>query len=200
MTGDYSLISLLGGFFIAGFIGSWHCAVMCGPMTCLLASKKQLIAYQIGRLLSYISAGAFAGTISSLLVESYAWVKYLSVALISVLLITTFFWKSEKVYVPGFVKNLYWKKRNNPFLLGLLSLALPCGWLYSFILSALAARSPLAGGLVMLMFWSSSLPALSIAQIFLKKLIDINDSRRQKIASAVLLSASLFSLWGFLIH
>lgn len=200
MMNDYSLISLLSGFFIAGFIGSWHCAVMCGPMTCLLASKKQLATYQLGRLISYVSAGVFAGAISAVLIESYAWLKYISIIVISLLLVITFFTTSEKIRLPAFVKNIYWKKRNNPFLLGLFSLALPCGWLYSFILSALAARSPVAGGLVMFMFWLSSLPALSIAQLFLKKLIEINNLRRQKIASIVLLSASLFSLWGFLLH
>lgn len=200
MSSDLSLISLLSGFFIAGFIGSWHCAVMCGPMTCLLATKKHLAQYQVGRLISYVSAGVFAGTISSLLIASYHWLKIVSIIVISILLIITFLTTSEKIQTPSFVKNIYWKKRNNPFLMGLLSLALPCGWLYSFILSALAARSAMAGGLVMLMFWLSSLPALSIAQMFLKKLIDINDQRRQKIASAVLLSASLFSLWGFLLH
>lgn len=197
---DHSLLSLLSGFIVAGFIGSWHCAVMCGPVTCLLASKKQLVAYQLGRLVSYVSAGIFAGSISSLLLESYDWLKYVSVTALSALLILMFFLKTERIHIPGVIKNIYWSKRNNPFLLGLFTLALPCGWLYSFILSALAARSPFAGGLVMLMFWLSSLPALSVAQLFLKKLIDINDLRRQKIASVVLLFASLFSLWGFLLH
>lgn len=200
MTTDYTFISLLGGFLVAGFLGSWHCAVMCGPVTCLLATKKQLVSYQFGRLLSYVSAGIFAGSVSSVLINSYDWLRYASVGILSLLLIAMFFLRSENVHIPGVIKNIYWQKRNNPFLLGLFTLALPCGWLYSFILSALAARSPLAGGLVMLMFWLSSLPALSVAQLFLKKLIDINDVRRQKIASVVLLVASLFSLWGFLIH
>lgn len=200
MTNDFSLLSLLFGFFVAGFIGSWHCAVMCGPMTCLLATKKQLISYQLGRLVSYVSAGIFAGTVSALLIETYAWLKIVSICVISILLILTFLAKSEKFPVPGLVRSIYWKRRNNPFFLGLFSLALPCGWLYSFILSALAARSPVAGGLVMFIFWLSSLPALSLAQVFLKKLIDINDQKRQKVASVVLLTASLFSLWGFLIH
>lgn len=200
MSSTASLVSLLAGFFIAGFIGSWHCAVMCGPITCLLAQKKQLVQYQFGRLVSYVLAGVFAGTISSFLVTSLDWLKIVSVISISVLLLFTYFTRAEKIQLPRFMKNLFWQKRNNPFLLGFLSLTLPCGWLYSFILSSLAGGSAIAGGLVMFMFWLSSVPALSVAQIFLKKLIDINDQRRQKIASTVLLIASLTSLWGFLIH
>lgn len=200
MTNDASFVSLLAGFFVAGFIGSWHCAIMCGPITCLLAQKKQLVQYQMGRLVSYVLAGVFAGTISSLLVTSFEWLKIVSVVAITVLLLFTYFTKAEKIQLPGFMKNLFWQKRNNPFLVGFLSLTLPCGWLYSFILSSLAARSAVAGGLVMFMFWFSSVPALSVAQVFLKKLIDLNDQRRQKMASTVLLIASLTSLWGFLIH
>lgn len=200
MTGEASLVSLLAGFFVAGFIGSWHCAVMCGPITCMLAQKKQLMQYQLGRLISYVFAGAFAGTVSSFLVTSFEWLKTVSVVAITVLLLFTYFTKAEKIQLPGFMKNLFWQKRNNPFFMGFLSLTLPCGWLYSFILSSLAARSAVAGGLVMLMFWLSSLPALSVAQLFLKKLIDINDQKRQKVASTVLLAASLTSLWSFLIH
>lgn len=200
MTSDASFVSLLAGFFVAGFIGSWHCAIMCGPITCLLAQKKQLVQYQMGRLVSYVLAGVFAGTISALLVTSFEWLKIVSVVAITVLLLFTYFTKAEKIQLPGFMKNLFWQKRNNPFLLGFLSLTLPCGWLYSFILSSLAARSAVAGGLVMFMFWFSSVPALSVAQVFLKKLIDLNDQRRQKMASTVLLIASLTSLWGFLIH
>lgn len=192
--------SLMAGFLFAGFIGSWHCAVMCGPMTCLLASKKQLLFYQLGRMTSYVLAGVFAGTVSSFLINSYPWLKIASVITISMILILNFFLNSTNIGTPTFIKTIYYKKRNNAFMLGALSLALPCGWLYSFILSALAAKSALAGGLVMFAFWLSSLPALSAAQILLKKLIDINDVKRQKIASIVLLCASLFSLWGFLLH
>lgn len=197
---DSSLITLLSGFFIAGFLGSWHCGVMCVPMTCLLAAKKQLLQYQLGRLLSYVAAGIFAGTVSSFLLASRDWLKIVSVALISILLIISYLTKNNGVKTPIFISKLYWKGKNNPFLLGLMSVLLPCGWLYGFIMSALASRSALAGGLVMLMFWLSSLPALSFAQILLKKLIDQNDYKRQKIASVVLLGASLISLWSFLIH
>lgn len=200
MSGDASFFSLLIGFFVAGFIGSWHCAVMCGPMTCLMAHKQHLIQYHLGRLISYVLAGVFAGTISSLLITSFDWLKIASIVIISILLIFTYLTNAEKIQTPKILKNLFWQKRNNPFLLGLLSITLPCGWLYSFILSSLAARSALAGGLVMLVFWMSSLPALSVAQLFLKKLIALNDQRRQKIASTVLLGASLVSLWGFLLH
>lgn len=84
--------------------------------------------------------------------------------------------------------------------MGLATVLLPCGWLYSFIASALAARSAAAGALVMVVFWASSLPALSVAQLLMKKLINKNDQQKQRISSFVLLIASLYSLLMFLTH
>ena len=97
---DASLITLMFGFFTAGFIGSWHCAVMCGPMSCYLTSNKQLLSYQLGRLLSYVLAGGTAGWLSQFLLHSYEWLKYISVIIISILLIFNFF-QSKKNYWPS---------------------------------------------------------------------------------------------------
>lgn len=200
MTLDSSLLSLLLGFFIAGFIGSWHCSVMCGPMSCFLTSKKQLLNYQLGRMVSYVLAGVFAGWVSQFLLTSFEWLKYVSISLISIGLITIYITQKNNIKTPRFLNKMFFKNRDNAFLLGFLSLTLPCGWLYSFILSALAARSAFAGALVMFIFWLSTLPALSAAQILMKKLIDKNSVQKQKIASLVLMVASLFSLCTFLIH
>ena len=197
---ENSVWGLVAGFFVAGFIGSWHCGVMCGPMSCFLASKKQLLPYQIGRMISYVAAGAFAGALSQFLVQSYDWLKYASITLISILLIANYLSQNHNIKVPRFLTKIYFKNKENGLVLGLLSVILPCGWLYSFIVSALAARSTTTGALVMFVFWLSTLPALSAAQLLMKKLIDQNDLKRQKIASTVLLLASLYSLFGFLTH
>lgn len=197
---DSSLLSLMTGFFVAGLIGSWHCSIMCGPMSCFLTSKKQLLNYQLGRMVSYVLAGVFAGWVSQFLLTSYEWLKYVSVGLISTGLIVIYFSQKNNIKTPRFLHKLFFKNKDNAFLLGFLSVTLPCGWLYSFILSALAARSAFAGALVMFIFWLSTVPALSAAQILMKKLIDKNTMQRQKTASLVLMITSLFSLCTFLLH
>jgi len=45
-------------------------------------------------------------------------------------------------------------------LLGALSALLPCGWLYAFVLGAAATASPWHGALVMIAFWSGTVPLL----------------------------------------
>ncbi len=197
---DSGFITLVAGFFTAGFLGSWHCGVMCGPTACFMAEKKQLVPYQLGRLISYVLAGAFAGFISQFFTTSYPWLKYVSVFVCCALLIYMFITQNKKISTPEKLSNYYFKKNNSGFMMGLMTVFLPCGWLYSFILSATAARSAIAGMIVMFVFWLSSLPALSVAQVLIKKLIDKNDSKKQRISSLVLLLASLYSFLMFLLH
>ncbi len=197
---DPALVSLLTGFFVAGFLGSWHCGVMCGPMACFLSSKKQLLNYQVGRMISYTLAGALAGFISQFLLRSQEWLKYVSVGIISILLIMMFLSQNKTIKTPAWLNRFYFKNKESGFILGFLSFLLPCGWLYSFIVSSMASRSAWAGALVMFVFWLSTLPALSAAQLLMKKIIQKSDLQRQRIASFVLLIASLFSLANFLMH
>ena len=197
---DTAFITLVTGFFTAGFLGSWHCGVMCGPTACFMAEKKQLLPYQFGRMASYVLVGAFAGFISQFLTTSYEWLKYFSVLFCCALLIYMFITQNKKIPVPEKLADYYFKKNNSGLMMGFMTVFLPCGWLYSFILSATAARSALAGMIVMFVFWLSSLPALSVAQVLIKKLIDKNDSKKQWISSLVLLLASLYSFLMFLLH
>ena len=197
---DPSLLTLIAGFFTAGFLGSWHCGIMCGPSACFMAEKKQLLPYQVGRLISYASAGAFSGYISQFLTTSYEWLKYVSVGVCCALLIFMFITQNKKISTPERFSQFYFKNVNSGFLMGLATVLLPCGWLYSFIVSALAARSAFAGALVMTVFWASSLPALSVAQLLMKRLINKNDQQKQRISSFILLIASLYSFITFLSH
>jgi sulfite exporter TauE/SafE len=55
------------------------------------------------------------------------------------------------------------------FLIGLLSPLLPCGWLYGFVLIAVATNNPLWGGILLTSFWIGTLPALSGISLLVKK-------------------------------
>ena len=194
---DKSLIVLCGSIFAAGLIGSWHCGVMCGPMACFLAAQKQLKSYQLGRMLSYTLAGASSGQIMSLFFESYSCLKYTSVIGLSVMLIVMAFNTHKQLKTPDAFTSMYKKFQKSGFLLGFFSFLLPCGWLWTFIVSAAATRSAYAGALVMFIFWCSTVPALTTAQIVLKKMIEKAPLKTQQISSIVLLFASLYSLATF---
>jgi sulfite exporter TauE/SafE len=50
----------------------------------------------------------------------------------------------------------------NSLGLGLLTAALPCGWLQTFVLSAVATKSAAGGAILLACFWVGTLPALTV--------------------------------------
>ena len=63
------MIALVVSVFIAAFLGSAHCAAMCGGLACFVAgdthAARATAAYNGGRLIAYAILGAIAGTIGA---------------------------------------------------------------------------------------------------------------------------------------
>ena len=171
----------------ASIIGSIHCVGMCGAlaMTAGAQSRKGLVYYHLGRLLGYFSVGALAGFLGSEFINSE--MKYIS--LISTVFLSVSFLvigfsiiKKGQLHIkqPAFLKLFYQNRVGrileskishsvSSFLIGLLSPLLPCGWLYGFILIAVATNNPLWGGILLTSFWIGTLPALSGISLLVKK-------------------------------
>ncbi|MHC4140188.1 MAG: sulfite exporter TauE/SafE family protein, partial [Planctomycetota bacterium] len=163
----------------ASIIGSIHCVGMCGAlaMTAGAQSRKGLVYYHLGRLLGYFSVGALAGFLGSEFINSE--MKYISLVStvflsVSFLVIGFNIIKKGQLHIkqPAFLKLFYQNRVGrilesktshsvSSFLIGLLSPLLPCGWLYGFILIAVATNNPLWGGILLTSFWIGTLPALS---------------------------------------
>ncbi len=171
----------------ASIIGSIHCVGMCGAlaMTAGAQSRKGLVNYHLGRLLGYFSVGALAGFLGSEFINSE--MKYISI-ISTVFLGISFFviglsiMRKGQLHIkqPAFLKLFYQNRVGrilqsktshsvSSFLIGLLSPLLPCGWLYGFILIAVATNNPLWGGILLTSFWIGTLPALSGISLLVKK-------------------------------
>jgi len=163
-------IALASGL-TAGLISTPHCAVMCGPL-CAYACRddrtvSSLASYQVGRLISYALVGALAGVIgggiSAGLTGNWgsialAWLLSLTLLIAGVVL-----WRrprsaSEIAVAPAL--SVRQPRRSmaarvlallprNPFLIGLMTVLLPCGALYAAIALAAATGSALAGAALM---------------------------------------------------
>lgn len=186
----------------SSFWGSWHCAAMCGPVASLMAHKRSLMTYHLGRGASYIFVGALGGYLGSLflqndlhLVRIYS--GYFFAALLVFLGIQTFRGR-KSAFSPRIPwLHSFYQLRLPGIALGLLSVFLPCGWLYSYLLAAAATQSPMAGALVMTLFWFGGLPALSTVSIYLGKSIQLAPEKKQMMAALVLVFAGLYSLVSF---
>lgn len=71
------MLGLATAILCASFLGSMHCVGMCGPMALWASGLSQtdikksclftrIIAYHLGRLITYMLAGAIAGTLASI--------------------------------------------------------------------------------------------------------------------------------------
>jgi sulfite exporter TauE/SafE len=180
-------------FFLAGLAGSVHCAGMCGGIVTAISlhGRRTIpiavagapalgngLAYNGGRIASYMAAGALAGGIApqagSLLLGLPAWQAAAAWAANSMLVLLG-------LYLMGAQGALAWAelaggalwRRIRPltgrlgqggpgamFMLGGIWGWLPCGMVYSVLTSALLAGSAAGGAAVMLAFGLGTLPMM----------------------------------------
>ncbi|MCB9639714.1 MAG: sulfite exporter TauE/SafE family protein [Myxococcales bacterium] len=180
--------TLLSSVFLASLVGSLHCVGMCGGFVAFYAGDPKdgksnalmaHVAYHGGRFLTYTTLGALAGLLGAGLNRMGAFAGFQHIAMYlsgSLLVVWGLFMLAQQsgyisfqsrlpVKLQRLVYTAYKKLQEQPnhtraFWLGLLTTALPCGWLYAFVLSAASTGEPLAGALVMYAFWLGTVPAL----------------------------------------
>ena len=169
----------------ASVLGSVHCAAMCGPFAAMVsgpdapagARARLLLAYQGGRLMSYVALGAAAGAAGSALdlAGAAAGLGQLAAVAAGVLLLVWGLgamletqgvrWLSLRRALPEPVVRFLAALRERPsagraVALGLATALLPCGWLYAFVLTAAGTARPAHGALVMFALWIGNAPML----------------------------------------
>lgn len=184
---SFESISLIT-VFIASVTGSLHCAAMCGGLVGFVSSAENRffsqVSYHGGRLASYSLLGLAAGFLGQSLNLAGAAVGVRGAAPIiaGVLLL---FWGIKGLFFRSAVAdgvgafsfapykglsallqrlfgdvNQRWPYR--ALLLGMLSGLFPCGWLYAFVAIAAGSSTPVSGMLVMVVFWSGTVPILVV--------------------------------------
>lgn len=175
---------VLGAVFVASFLGSLHCAAMCGGLVGALGCDRQpgwglqQASFHAGRGVMYIALGASAGALGSAvnLAGSYAGVVDSAGVIAGVLVLGAglrglLVTRGVSVPALGAASGIQrWLGRQlvgatgGPVLragaVGVSTALLPCGWLYAFVFAASGSGSPLGGGAVLFAFWLGTLPAL----------------------------------------
>ena len=200
------------GILTSSFLGSWHCGVMCSPIATLMRTRGSLASYHLGRMISYVLVGVLAGALGSFFLNHHFVVlRKVAAALMSLALLYAALTLLFSGHLHGrgrFSATLHrwltrttapmgpWLQRSG-LMVGLLTVFLPCGWLYTYVAAALATQSPVAGGAVLFLFWLGGLPALSAIPLAMNRLLKSAPQKRQKVAGYVLLVAALYSVWMF---
>lgn len=172
--------------FLVGLLGGGHCIGMCGGIVgavSLSLPKDRprtsfLLAYNAGRILSYMLAGVLAGAVgaSGFFLQHVLPVEKLLYGLASLMLILLglylagiwqgvvylerlggVIWKKIQPVAKGFIPV---QTISQALVLGGLWGWLPCGLVYSVLVAAIATGDPVQGGLLMLVFGIGTLPTL----------------------------------------
>jgi len=172
---------------------------MCGGYALLAKSKGDLNSYHMGRLTTYLSLGLLVSSLGAWLLKNEI-VSFVS----SLVFLGYLIWTAVKIFkkehlhlaLPKFlrdkIQNLNWSKQNS-FCLGVLSTAVPCGWLYIFLFAAFQSGHMWMGLYYMWVFWLGTLPVFAV----LKRYVPVSSSSR---ASIVLLIIGLCTFWMRLEH
>ncbi len=174
---------LLGSVAAASLLGSLHCAAMCGPFVAVYAGSSGAagsawaghLAYQLGRLVTYVSLGIAAGALGSALnwvFDAGGVVEFAAIASSVVLILMGASALMPRRLRPSKLPtSTIWPRRQlmrlgtsprtvRGGLLGLATPLLPCGWLYGFVVVAAGSGGAGSGALIMATFWAGSVPAL----------------------------------------
>ncbi|MFN8286200.1 MAG: sulfite exporter TauE/SafE family protein [Chitinophagales bacterium] len=169
-----------------GFLGSFHCVGMCGPIAMALplnqgsqtAKVLGTLAYNLGRIVTY---GVF-GLIFGLLGKGFILAGFqqgLSIALGVILLVLLLF---PQKYAANFgltkiMSGLVMKIKSSLghfirekgylalFTVGMLNGLLPCGLVYLGVAGAIATGSAPKGAAFMMMFGAGTLPAMALVNL-----------------------------------
>ena len=205
--------------FLVGLLGGTHCVGMCGGIVGALsvggpARFPLHLAYNLGRILSYMLAGALVGALGS---ASLALAGQLPLR-IALYLAANLMLIALGFYLMGVTRALAFTERvgqnlwkhiqplTRRFLparsvvqalpLGMLWGWLPCGLVYSALATALAAGSASQGALLMLAFGLGTLPNLLLAGLLLVRLRHLVQLAAVRLVAGLLVTA--FGIWGLL--
>lgn len=175
------MITVLFSAMVLGFLGSFHCIGMCGPLALSLPVNHLqgfrkvagVLLYNTGRIFMYAVLGFILGWIG-MAFQFFGWQQFFSVALGIILLIIFLMGvlqkkQFQKISLLGawnkkiiqHLSGLYQKKNfGGVFIIGLLNGLLPCGLVYMAIAGALATAHILYSSLFMAAFGAGTLPVM----------------------------------------
>ena len=178
------MIPLFGSVFAAAFLGSAHCAAMCGGIAGFAAGPtggaRAVVVYNGARGFMYLILGALAGAAGAgfdaagslvglqrpaAIVAGTLMVLWGTATALTAMGVHIAAHTMPPVATRFLARVTRALRERSPMVraatLGALTPLLPCGWLYAFVATAAATATPATGMLVMAAFWAGTLPAMA---------------------------------------
>lgn len=217
----------LASAFVVGLLGAGHCIGMCGGIVGALtfglgenarrgfaSTLPYQLAYNLGRLTSYVFAGGLMGGLGMLLTG----LMPVQAVQQGLLIIAALFMILLGLYLGGWwmglnriekLGGIIWAKiepfaskllpvttPSQAWVLGLAWGWIPCGLVYTMLVWSVSAGGVVEGALLMLAFGLGTLPNLMIMGIAASGLSQwFKDIRVRRVAAAMVLAFGCWTLW-----
>lgn len=215
------MLVLLGTVFIASLLGSLHCVGMCGPFALLAGSKSPqrkspvvpTLAYSGGRLVTYSIVGLIFGSLGMALNEGTSFSSWQQSAtyvagglMIMVGVIALLRYYGVRIRLPKMFSPMQhvlksgfsWAKTlptvQRAFAIGALTSLMPCGWLYTFAITAAGTGSPFWGLVVMAVFWGGTVPIMTALMLGFNRIGTSIQKRLPVVMASLVIVIGMFTL------
>ncbi len=188
-------LTLLLSAFLIGLLGSSHCFAMCSGISAAIGvdsiknnngQLSSILAYNMGRLLSYAIAGLILGSLSFVIGQKFEpalnalrlfsglimilmglYICRWSLLLAQLERLSLPLWKKIQPYAQASLgkQGLHWR-----LICGMLWGWLPCGLVYSSLIWATSSASPINAALLMFCFGAGTLPSMILSSSLSAKL------------------------------
>jgi hypothetical protein len=165
--------------FLLGFLGSMHCAGMCGPLALALRGPGseslfyvKRFFYNAGRVVTYSAMGLIAGSIGAVIsMAGLQQALTISLGVLLLLAALTFLPRISELFSgiihpvnDGLKKGLAFFMQRSSFsgfiAIGLLNGLLPCGLVYTALAGAAVSSTAVSGATYMAIFGAGTLPMM----------------------------------------
>jgi sulfite exporter TauE/SafE len=170
-----------------GFLGSFHCVAMCGPIALSLSGGNESTfkylagrsIYNSGRIITYSILGFLAGLAGhTLMMAGFQKSVSVVIGIFMILSVVLLYYLPGKrgtnsfaLKINSLIKKIFStviRKRNkfSLFIAGLANWILPCGFVYLAMAGAAATQTPMNGALYMILFGLGTFPAMMAVAAF----------------------------------
>lgn len=216
------MTALITVIFLASLLGSLHCVGMCGAfMTVVMGGERDAsrlapqIGYHGGRMITYVTLGAIAGllgravdiagmmaglqpiamTLSALVIIAFgaiSWMRLKGVQLSGLHAPKIL----SRLAAPGYRFAMTRPPMTRAAIVGLLTTLLPCGWLWTFLVTAAGTAHPAKAAVAMSVFWLGTLPAMVTLGAGIRGVFGAAQKRVPTLACLAMIGVGLFTLAG----
>lgn len=211
------LFPLIASALILGLLGSGHCLGMCGGLMGALTMAvpqdntgrriRLLLAYNLGRILSYVCAGLILGSLGWAIAQTpFAQAMRVIAGLLLIAMgLYLAGWWSGLLHIEKLGKGL-WRRLEpltrrflpvttlrSAIMMGAIWGWLPCGLVYSTLIWATAQGSALNSAILMFCFGLGTWPVLLAVGIAAERMTALLQKRSIRVISGLLII--LFGLW-----